>query len=95
MDPGRLATDDPVPPEAWLRAVERRVELLEGVGAATTLPAATTAVAAAGGLDGVSDLAVTVEAERAVLLGVARRAEALAGRAAAAEPDLETLRRLA
>lgn len=91
----RRAGDGPAPPDAWLSTVERRIELLEGVAVASTLPAATRAVAAAGGLDGVSDLAATVDDDMVALLAVARRAEALAGRAAATEPDVATLRRLA
>lgn len=81
--------------DEWLSDLECRIELLEGVAAATTLPEATTAVAAAGGLDAVESLAATAEADAERLDRFARRAEMLAGRATATEPDLATLRRLA
>jgi hypothetical protein len=83
------------PADEWLSAVERRIELLECVGAATTLPDATTAVDAVGGLEAVESLAATVAADADRLARIARRAESLAGRASTVEPDLETLRQLA
>lgn len=85
----------PDPTEAWLDGVTDRVERLEALAAARTLPEATAAVAEADGLGGVRDLRATTREERDRLLALASRAERLAGRIEAADVPVETLGRLA
>lgn len=81
-------------PGEWLDAVERRTERLEALATARSLPAATDAVAAAGGLDGVRQGVVIARADRDRLLALAARARTLAGRIEAADVPVETLERL-
>lgn len=81
--------------EAWLDDVTDRVERLEALDAACTLPEATVAVADADGLDGVRALCATMREDRDRLLDLATRAERLAGRIEAADVPVETLERLA
>lgn len=78
----------------WLATVERRVERLERLAAAETVPEATAALRAVGGLDGAVALAAAVERDREALVALGGRAERLAERAAV-DPDLATVRRLA
>lgn len=75
-------------------AAERRIERLEAVAAATTVPGAAAALADEGGLDVVRDLDARVAADRRRLTDLADRARRLAGRAAAADPRIGTLERL-
>lgn len=82
------------PARGWLDEVEARTERLEALAAARSLPAATDAVAAAGGLDGVRDGVATARADRDRLLVLAARARTLAGRIEAADVPVETLERL-
>lgn len=77
-----------------LDTVERRLERLEAVAAATTVPEAADALAREGGLDAVRRLDAQVRADRDRLTGLAERASTLAGRAEAVEPQIETLDRL-
>lgn len=83
------------PADAWLDEVTSRVERLEALAAARTLPDATVAVAEADGLDGVRELCDATHGDRDRLLELSRRAEQLAGRIAAADVPVETLERLA
>lgn len=78
----------------WFGRVEQRVERLEGVAAAGTLPAATRAVADAGGLDGVRETVERTRSDREQLLALAEQAQTLLGRIEAADPPVETLERL-
>lgn len=87
-DPGAGAV------ESWLDAVEERVERMESLADAETLPEATGALRAAGGLDGAAALTERVGQDREALAAFALRADELRERGAA-DPDLETLRRLA
>lgn len=79
----------------WLDDVTDRVERLEALDAARTVPEATVAVAEVGGLEGVRILRSATRADRERLLAVADRAERLAGRIEAADVPVETLERLA
>lgn len=81
-------------PGGWLDDVEARTERLEALATARSLPAATEAVAAAGGLEGVRDGVATARADRDRLLVLAARARTLAGRIEAADVPVETLERL-
>ncbi|MBX0295870.1 hypothetical protein [Haloarcula nitratireducens] len=81
--------------DSWLVAMAHRVERAEALAAAETLQEATTAVGDAGGLAGVRTLADAAERDERRLRAVARRAEALADRRAAASVPVETLARLA
>jgi hypothetical protein len=85
--------DDPTPPpvEAWLTAVERRIER----GERLTDGSAATAAAALEAADDVATLDSRVAADERTLRAVADRAAALADRAAAVDVPLEALRRLA
>ncbi|WP_276273460.1 hypothetical protein [Haloarcula litorea] len=85
--------DVPAPVAEWLATMADRADRAEALVAAETLAAATDAVDAAGGLAGVRDLATGTD-ER-LLRAVARRAETLADRRAAASVPVETLERLA
>jgi hypothetical protein len=93
----RPASDDgePATTAAWLDEVTHRVERLEALAAARTLPDATGAVAEVGGLDGVDDLCDVTDDDRERLLELVGRAERLVGRIEAADVPVETLARLA
>jgi hypothetical protein len=77
-----------------LDTIEGRIDRLEAVAAATTVPEAADALAAEGGLDSVRRLDSRVRADRDRLTALADRALALADRAEAVEPRIETLDRL-
>jgi len=77
-----------------LDAIERRIDRLEAVAAATTVQEAADALAAEGGLDSVRRLDSRVRADRDRLTALAERALTLADRAEAVEPRIETLERL-
>lgn len=77
----------------WLAEMSRRVDRAEALDAADTVPAATAAVRAAGGLAGVRDIAGQQDEQQ--LRTVARRARRLAERRAAADIPVETLSALA
>lgn len=77
-----------------LNAIERRIDRLEAVATATTVPEAADALAREGSLDSVRHLDAQVRTDRAHLTALADRALTLAGRAEAAEPRIETLDRL-
>ncbi|MBX0322445.1 hypothetical protein EGH21_05310 [Halomicroarcula sp. F13] len=81
--------------EPWLEAMTARVEVAESLADADTLPAATAAVREAGGLAEVRALAASGAADERRLREVARRAETLANRRAAATVPVETLARIA
>jgi hypothetical protein len=81
--------------DAWLDDVTRRVERLEALAAARSLPDATVVVADVDGLEGVHALCDATCADRERLLEVARRAERLAGRIETTAVPVETLERLA
>ena len=83
----------PTAVEPWLTEMACRVDHVEALSAAQTLPAATAAVRESGGLSGVRDLANATAA--AQLRTVARRARDLADRRAAATVPVETLSTLA
>jgi len=80
--------------EAWLDAVEARVELGERLTGAS-LATATDAVADAGGIDAVADLPETLAADAATLDAVAGRAARLAERARETDVPAEALGELA
>jgi hypothetical protein len=89
---------DPQLPDAvaqWLETVARRVDRAERLAEADSLPAATDAVRAAGGLSGVRTVAARGDADERLLRALARRAERLADRRAAATVPTEMLSRLA
>ncbi|SFR86891.1 hypothetical protein SAMN05216559_0278 [Halomicrobium zhouii] len=88
---------DGVPAAAatWLDDVEERVVTAERLAAAETVPEATAAMRATGGLDDAEALVERLQQERAALESVAERADELAERTAAADVPLETLERLA
>ncbi|WP_336336194.1 DUF7857 domain-containing protein [Haloarcula brevis] len=79
----------------WLETVARRVDRAERLAEADSLPAATDAVRAAGGLSGARAVAARGDADEQTLRALARRAERLADRRAAATVPTETLVRLA
>ncbi|MFC4359481.1 hypothetical protein ACFO0N_16175 [Halobium salinum] len=93
---GAADTDDatPVAVDAWLRAVEARVDLAERL-TDPSVPAATAALEEAGGLDAAASAVGAAEADAATLRAVATRAEALAARADATDVPIDALRRLA
>lgn len=85
------------PPEgvaSWLRRVEARVETAERLAAADDLPAATRAVAEAGGLAGVEALAADLARDRRALSRVGLAPE-LAARVEAVDLPVGTFARLA
>ena len=89
---------DQQPPDAvsqWLETVARRVDRAERLAEADSLSAATAAVRAADGLSGVRTVAARGETDEQMLRSLARRAERLADRRAAATVPTETLSRLA
>ncbi|MDS0220300.1 hypothetical protein NDI54_02930 [Haloarcula sp. S1AR25-5A] len=79
----------------WLDTVARRIDRAERLDGADSLSAATAAVRAAGGLSGVRTVATRAETDEQMLRALARRAERLADRRAAATVPTETLSRLA
>jgi hypothetical protein len=86
------------PPEEvqrWLTECERRLDRAETVADATSVPAATEAVAAAGGLHAVQELVATVDDDAAALAAVERRVADLRERADAVDVPLDSLERLA
>ncbi|MCU4802145.1 hypothetical protein OB920_17350 [Halobacteria archaeon HArc-gm2] len=80
---------------AWLDDVEERVATAERLAAAETVPEATAAMRAAGGLDDAEALVERLQQDQQSLESVASRADALAERTRAADVPLETLERLA
>jgi len=87
-------TVDAAAAEAWLDAVEARVELGERLTGAS-LATATDAVADAGGIDAVADLPETLATDAATLDAVAGRAARLAERARETDVPAEALGELA
>lgn len=87
----------PAPPavHGWLDAVEERIETAERLAAADTLPEATEAVRAAGGLAEAEALVETLQDEEAALEAIASRADRLAQRSAESDVPLATYDRLA
>lgn len=79
----------------WVAAMARRTDQAETLAAAETLPAATAAVRDAGGLAAVRTLAADRRSDERHLRTLARRAERLADRRAAATIPVETLETLA
>ncbi|RLM96583.1 hypothetical protein [Haloarcula sp. Atlit-7R] len=79
----------------WLETVARRVDCAERLAEAESLSAATAAVRAADGLSGVRTVAARGDTDEQMLRALARRAERLADRRAAATVPTETLARLA
>ena len=79
----------------WLEAVARRVDRSERLAEADSLSTATASVRAAGGLSGVRTVAARGDTDEQMLRALARRAERLADRLAAATVPTETLSRLA
>ncbi len=79
----------------WLETVARRVDRAERLAEADSLSAATAAVRAADGLSGVRTVATRGDTDEQMLRALARRAERLADRRAAATVPTETLSRLA
>lgn len=77
-----------------LDAIEQRIDRLEAVAAATTVPEAADALAEEGGLGAVRRLDARVQVDHDRLTELADRALTLAGRADAVEPRIETLDRL-
>lgn len=88
---GRAA--DPV--TAWLDRVEDRVRTVERLDAIETVPDASEAVGATGGLAACRRTTRASEADRRRLLAVAARARRLADRIESTDPPIETLERLA
>jgi hypothetical protein len=83
------------PVAAWFERVEGRLATVERLGEVDTVPTATAALRAAGGLEGARETARAVEADRRRLLAVAQRAQVLAARAEAVDVPVATLERLA
>jgi hypothetical protein len=83
------------PCRAWLERVADRVEQAEQLAAAETLPEATDAMHAVGGIDGAKTLEGELQADAATLAAVADRADALASRAGAVTVPLQQYERLA
>ena len=81
--------------DAWLSAVETRVEAAEALSETTAVAAAAPTVRELGGLAGVREAATELDDEADRLRRVAERAAALADRAEAASVPAETLDRLA
>ncbi|NHN63183.1 hypothetical protein G9463_07665 [Haloarcula sp. JP-Z28] len=79
----------------WLETVAGRVDRAERLAEADSLSAATAAVRTADGLSGVRTVAARGETDEQMLRALARRAERLADRRAAATVPTETLSRLA
>jgi len=79
----------------WLDTVARRVDRAEQLAGADSLSAATAAVRAADGLTGVRTVAARGDTDEQMLRALARRAERLADRRAAATVPTETLSGLA
>jgi hypothetical protein len=79
----------------WLDTVARRVDRAERLSEADSLSAATAAVRAADGLSGVRAVAARADTDERMLRALARRAERLADRRAAAAVPTETLSQLA
>jgi len=88
---------EPLPDDVarWLDTVSRRVDRAERLADAESLDEAAEAVRAAGGLDGVETVAARGSVDERCLRAVARRAERLADRRAAATVPVDTLARLA
>lgn len=86
--------ESPLPPAvaSWLAEMDRRVAHAVALDRATTVPEATTAVAEAGGMAAVGELADAADERR--LRALARRARRLADRRAGATVPAETLARL-
>lgn len=93
-EPTHGADPTPTTADEWLDTVTERVERLEALDAARTLPEATVAVADADGLAGVRELRTSAYEDRDRLLALAGRAERLAARIEAVEVPVETLERL-
>lgn len=90
-------TDDGVVPEnvdVWLSDVERRVARAETLAGARALAVAGEELVGVGGVTGARRLVEEVERDEEILRAVARRAEALASRAADADVPLDAYRRL-
>ncbi|WP_367176865.1 hypothetical protein [Haloarcula rubripromontorii] len=79
----------------WLETVARRVDCAERLAEAESLSAATAAVRAVDDLSGVRTVAARGDTDEQMLRALARRAERLADRRAAATVPTETLARLA
>lgn len=95
VGPGDDGEAPDLPPAVgpWLAEMGRRTDRAERLHEAETLPEATAAVRAAGGLEGVRELAAADDAEQ--LRALARRARRLADRRAAATVPVDTLAALA
>lgn len=89
-------TDDVVPEkvDAWLSDVERRVARAETLDGARALAVAGEELVGVGGVTGACRLVEEVERDEEILRAMARRAEALASRAADADVPLDAYRRL-
>lgn len=94
-DADRPGRDGPATVEAWLEAVEARLDSAADLAAADTLPEATDALGDAGGLDAARRLADGVERDRRALERIARRIVRLRERADAVEVPVATYERLA
>ncbi|MFC7018490.1 MULTISPECIES: hypothetical protein [Haloarcula] len=94
-DAGDAAHDLPAPVAGFFEAAERRVHSAEALAEAETLAAATDAVRDAGGLDDVYRLDDRQGVDVRTLRAIARRAEALAERRAAATVPTDSLEGLA
>lgn len=88
-------TDYPSDVERWLADCQRRVARAEALAAATTVPEATDAVRAVGGLDGVERLSASLENDRRKLATLEESVDGLYERAETVEIPLATLWRLA
>lgn len=88
------APDDTLPPpvEAWLAAVDRRVEVAERLGPETSVSTATAAVERLASRP--ADLPARLDADSRLLADLADRLDRLAARADAASVPAEQLRRL-
>lgn len=89
------AGEIPAAVAAWLDDVEERVATAERLAAAETVPEATAAMRATGGLEEADAMLERLRREAAALESLANRADVLAERTAAADVPLETLERLA
>ncbi|MFB6222620.1 MAG: hypothetical protein ABEH86_02975 [Haloarcula sp.] len=89
--------DQPLPDTVsqWLDTIAHRVDRAERLAAADSLAEATAAVRMADGLSGVKTVAARADTDEQMLRALARRAERLADRRAAATVPTETLSRLA
>lgn len=95
VDPASFERAETATPATDLDVARRRVASAERLADAETVPTATAALSAVGGLDGARRLRADLDRDAECLRALANRAERLAERAEAAEVPLATLEALA